>query len=84
MDLEDSSAVSEHAQVVNNVVNGLLVMAEFASCSVYEAPFAQQIPSSSIRCFDAVDGGLASTKVKAGKFGGRVRNKIRLSDVGLC
>ena len=48
VDLGDSSSKCGHAALVNNTVNGLLVIAEFASCSdtvtVVGAPFAHQMP----------------------------------------
>ena len=51
--------------VVNNVVNSLLIMT--ASCSVFDVPFGQQMPTSSMQSSDAFDGGpLASRKVKSG------------------
>ena len=39
MDLGDSSSKYECAAVDDNVVNGLLFMAAFASCSVFDAQF---------------------------------------------
>ena len=72
MDLGDSSDKCERAAVADDVVNSLLIMAAFASCSFFDAPFGPP----------AVDGGpQASMKVKPGKAGGRERDKIRLSDV---
>ena len=76
MDLGDTSSKSEHAAEVDSVVNGLLVSATFASCNVFDAPFVHQTPAaSSLQSSSAV---LETRKVKPGKFGDRVRDKIHL------
>lgn len=82
MNLRDSCGKCDHAAVTYNVVNCSLVMAAFTSCSVFDAPCVHQMPATSLESSDAADGGpRASRKVETGKFGGRVRDNILLSDV---
>lgn len=45
----DSSAEGEHMAGVDDVVSGLLVVAAFASCCVFRAPFMLQI-TTIMRC----------------------------------
>ena len=50
MDLGDTSNKSEHAAEVDSVVNGLLVSATFAACSVFDASFVNHLSSNSEIC----------------------------------
>ena len=67
--------------VVDYVVDGVLVMDAFASCSVFVVLFVHQMSASFMQSYDlVVCGPLVSRKVKPGKFGGWVWVKILLFD----
>ena len=53
VDLGDSSAEGERAAMVDDVVKGFLVVTAFASCCVFEAPFAHEMSVSPVLSFNA-------------------------------
>lgn len=48
MEFGDSSAAGEHVAAVDYAINNLLVVATFASYSVFGAPIVDQMSSSSV------------------------------------